>query len=63
MHAGPADEPQWCPWAQRNQSDKPREAMGQKATGQLDTSRLLVPILLMLGWIVGCAIVVYFVFS
>ncbi|XP_036391878.1 sarcoplasmic/endoplasmic reticulum calcium ATPase regulator DWORF-like [Megalops cyprinoides] len=37
--------------------------MGQKAAGQLDTSRLLVPALLLLGWIVGCAVVVYYVFS
>ncbi|XP_035242299.1 sarcoplasmic/endoplasmic reticulum calcium ATPase regulator DWORF-like [Anguilla rostrata] len=37
--------------------------MGQKAAGQLDASRLIVPVLLMLGWIVGCAVVVYIVFS
>ncbi|KAJ8367814.1 hypothetical protein SKAU_G00078420 [Synaphobranchus kaupii] len=30
-----------------------RGAMGQKAAGQLDASRLLVPALLMVGWIVG----------
>ncbi|XP_028650345.1 sarcoplasmic/endoplasmic reticulum calcium ATPase regulator DWORF-like [Erpetoichthys calabaricus] len=33
------------------------------STGQMDASRYVVPVLLMIGWIVGCALVVYFVFS
>ncbi|XP_023678700.2 uncharacterized protein [Paramormyrops kingsleyae] len=36
---------------------------GMAQAGQLDVSRLVVPALLMLGWIVGCAVVVYWVFN
>ncbi|XP_041120757.1 sarcoplasmic/endoplasmic reticulum calcium ATPase regulator DWORF-like [Polyodon spathula] len=32
-------------------------------SGQMNASRLVMPALLMVGWIVGCAVVVYFVFS
>ncbi|XP_029111191.1 sarcoplasmic/endoplasmic reticulum calcium ATPase regulator DWORF-like [Scleropages formosus] len=32
-------------------------------TGQVDASRMVVPALLMVGWIVGCAVVVYLVFN
>ncbi|XP_045857692.1 sarcoplasmic/endoplasmic reticulum calcium ATPase regulator DWORF [Meles meles] len=35
--------------------------MAEKA--ELPSSRLLVPILLLIGWIVGCIIMVYVVFS
>ncbi|XP_058845627.1 sarcoplasmic/endoplasmic reticulum calcium ATPase regulator DWORF-like [Acipenser ruthenus] len=32
-------------------------------SGQMNASRLVMPVLLMVGWIVGCVVVVYFVFS
>ncbi|XP_075404979.1 sarcoplasmic/endoplasmic reticulum calcium ATPase regulator DWORF [Tenrec ecaudatus] len=35
--------------------------MAEKA--ELLSSRLLVPILLFIGWIVGCVIMIYVVFS
>ncbi|XP_031410890.1 sarcoplasmic/endoplasmic reticulum calcium ATPase regulator DWORF isoform X1 [Meleagris gallopavo] len=37
--------------------------MWPKLTAQLPLSRLVVPILLAVGWIVGCALMVYIVFS
>ncbi|XP_030072696.1 sarcoplasmic/endoplasmic reticulum calcium ATPase regulator DWORF [Microcaecilia unicolor] len=31
--------------------------------GQIEYSRLIVPALLIVGWIVGCGVMVYIIFS
>ncbi|XP_028974986.1 sarcoplasmic/endoplasmic reticulum calcium ATPase regulator DWORF-like [Esox lucius] len=37
--------------------------MGPRASSNVESPRRLFPVLLIVAWIVGCAVIVYFVFA